>query len=121
MELWMYIVIAVVAVLIIALAIFITLKLIKNKKIKDSEIKVEQKIESSTASLATCFGGKDNIIDVKTTGSRVTVEVKDISLINKDSILKQFDQSMFMGNKIVFIIGSKSEEFRKALLDNIEK
>ena len=48
-------------------------------------------------------------------GSRVTVLIKDIEKVNKEEIQKQFDSVMFMGNKIVFVIGSMSEEFSALL------
>lgn len=105
----------VAAVVLIALIIFLVLHFIKKKKIEESEREVSKKVDDVTSSLSSLFGGNDNIEEIKKMGSRVTVLIKDIEKVNKEEIQKQFDSVMFMGNKIVFVIGSMSEEFSALL------
>lgn len=121
MEKWMYIVIAVVAAIVVLVAVFIVCKVIKNKRIKESERKADQKMEESASHLSLLFGGKENIKEISSRGSRVSLQVIDMDRIDKENITKELDSVMFMGNKIVFVIGSKSEEFEKLLNENIDK
>lgn len=105
-------------IIIIVLAIYLV-KQNKKKKKQNAEKKIDSEIKEVTSSLKDKFGGKDNILEISSKGSRVTVVLKDISLINKDEINKTFDNVMFMSNKVVFLIGSDSEKFKQLLEDNI--
>ncbi len=100
---------------------FVFRKVSFNRKKKLSEEACNQKVEESAGKLSTCFGGKDNILSISQKGSRVSVNVKDIHLVNQDEINKELSSVMFMNNKVVFVIGSKSEEFSKLLKENIDK
>ncbi len=122
MEPWMiYTIVAVSAVIVVLVLLFVILKVRKNIRIKESNKKADEKIEESASHLSLLFGGKDNIKGISSKGSRVSVEVVDSSKLEKDAITKELDSVMFMGNKIVFIIGSKSEKFEKLLNENVEK
>ncbi len=122
MEPWMiYTIVAVSAVIVVLVLLFVILKIRKNIRIKESNKKADEKIEESASHLSLLFGGKDNIKGISSKGSRVSVEVVDPTKLEKDAITKELDSVMFMGNKIVFIIGSKSEEFEKLLNENVEK
>lgn len=115
------IILVIVGVIIIALALFFLIRhIIKKNKIKRSEEHVENKIDESTTIISTLFGGKENIIDVIKSGSRVSVVVKDISLVNKEKIDEQLSPVIYMNNKVSFVIGSLSSEFQKQLLEKIE-
>lgn len=107
--------------IIIAVLTIYFIKQNKKKKKENAEKKIDNEIKEVTSSLKDKFGGKDNIIEISSKGSRVTVIVKDISLINKEEINKTFDNVMFMSNKIVFLIGSDSEKFKQLLEDNVSK
>lgn len=107
--------------IIIAVLTIYFIKQNKKKKKENVEKKIDNEIKEVTSSLKDKFGGKDNIIEISSKGSRVTVIVKDISLINKEEINKTFDNVMFMSNKIVFLIGSDSEKFKQLLEDNVSK
>ena len=120
MKPWMYALIVVLAVLVVLAVVLIVLKVVKNKRIKESERKADAKIEESASHLSLLFGGKENIKQISSRGSRVSLEVVDTSKIEKEAITKELDSVMFMGNKIVFIIGSKSEEFERLLSENID-
>lgn len=107
-------------IIILIFAIYLV-KQNKKKKKENAEKKIDSEIKEVTSSLKDKFGGKDNILEISSKGSRVTVLLKDISLINKDEINKTFDNVMFMSNKVVFLIGSDSEKFKQLLEDNISK
>jgi phosphotransferase system IIB component len=121
MELWLKILIIVVScVATIIIALVITGLFIKKHNINKSQKIVQDKISEATDELATKFGGKDNIENITKNLSRVTVEVKDVNLVNKDEINETFEGVMFMGNKIVFVVGSSSDDFLKQLADKIK-
>lgn len=121
MELYQIILIC-VAVIIVIVGVIIAIFIIrKNKKIKESNLAADKKVEQSASHLSTCFGGSKNIVSISQKGSRVTLIVNDISLVDKETISKELPQVMYMNNKIVFVIGSMSEEFSKLLKDNIDK
>ncbi len=122
MEPWMiYTIVSACVVILLVVLLFVVLKVRKNIRIKESNRKADEKIEESASHLSLLFGGKENIKGISSKGSRVSVEVLDPSKLEKDEITKELDSVMFMGNKIVFIIGSKSEEFEKLLNENVEK
>ncbi len=121
MKVWMYVLIALAVCLVVGALIGVILAINKKKRIKESEKKVEEKIQTSASHLSTLFGGKDNILEITSRGSRVSVTLKDMNIVDKDAIMKELDSCMFMGNRIVFIIGSKSADFEKLLSENIEK
>lgn len=108
-------------VIIITVLVIYLVKQNKKKKKQNAEKKIDSEIKEVASSLKDKFGGKDNILEISSKGSRVTVLLKDISLINKDEINKTFDNVMFMSNKVVFLIGSDSEKFKQLLEDNISK
>ena len=122
MNIGIYIGISAGAVVIVGLMLFFVIRKVRqDKKRKQSEIAVNQKVEESADKLSGCFGGKDNILSISQKGSRVSVSVKDIQLVDHDEINKELSSVMFMNNKVVFVIGSKSEEFSKLLQANIDK
>ena len=67
------------------------------------------------------FGGRENIVEIVQKGSRVIVTVKDPVAVDKDEISRSLDSVMFMSNKIVFVIGTKSEQFKALLEENVGK
>lgn len=73
------------------------------KRNKKEEKKVEFKIENNDELLET-FGGKENIEQVELKGSRLSIQLKDMNLFNKEKI-KEFgiDRILLMSNKIILI------------------
>lgn len=120
-ELWMIILFSVLGVVVVGLIVFLILHILKKKKIRESDLQADKKVEEAANGLANCFGGNDNIQSISQQGSRVTILVKDMEKIDKDAISAQIPSVMYMGNKIVCVIGSKSEEFTQLLKSNIEK
>ncbi|MEG0021614.1 MAG: hypothetical protein RSB77_03750 [Bacilli bacterium] len=98
MELMEYIII-VVLLLIIALAI-------SKATSKDAKIEVNK--------LVNFLGGKNNIINYEANKSRFTVTLKDISLVNKDSIQKMGAQGMVeIDNQLKIILGKDAVALKK--------
>lgn len=118
---WIIILIIVLAVAVIAFLIFLILHLNKKKRIQESEKKVDQKVEESALEVSSAFGGRDNIQEINSKGSRVSVLLVDPSKVDKEKINSNLDSVMYMGNKVVFVIGEKSDMFKKLLDENIEK
>lgn len=112
---------AVAIALLAALAVFFIVRGIKSAKIRKSDEQADEKVEESAGNLSTCFGGNDNIVSISQQGSRVTVLLKNPGIIDKECINRELSSVMYMGNKVVFVIGSKSEEFSKLLKENIDK
>lgn len=104
---------------VIILLLVLILKKKQKKKYLQQEQKVQQEINKSTDQLTPLFGNNDNIKQITNRGSRTTVEVKDIAKIDEDKIKSTFEEVMFMGNKIIFVIGEKSATFAKMLEDKI--
>ncbi len=111
------VIIAVIAVILVILSIY----LIHKKKIADSNRKADEIVQSSAIKVSDKFGGRDNIVQISSKGSRVTVLVKDPTIVDKESISSILEQVMFMGDKVVFVIGSKSEYFKELLEENVDK
>ncbi len=115
------IIVLVALVVVLVAAVILYLHFRKKKMVKEAEEKINQKVEQSAGKLSNCFGGNDNIVSITQKGSRVTVQLKDISLANKEEINKELSSVMFMNNKVVFVIGSMSEEFSRLLEENVKK
>jgi phosphotransferase system IIB component len=113
--------IAVGCAVLVAIIVFLILHIHKKQKIKASEEAADRKVVETAGKLSLCFGGNENILSIQQKGSRVSVLLKDISLVNKEEINKELSSVMFMNNKVVFIIGSKSEDFSRLLQENISK
>ena len=119
---WARILIIVIAIVLVAAAVIIIVLISrKQAKIKASEKAVDEKVKSSASTLSLCFGGNDNIKEITQRGSRVSVLVNDMSKVDKTKIDATLNSVMYMGNKVVFVIGSKSEEFSKLLEENVAK
>lgn len=98
--------VASIVVVVGTLVIFLLLKKFNKlpfKSNKKVEKKVEFKIENNDEILAT-FGGKENIEQVELKGSRLSIQLKDMNLFNKEKI-KEFgiDRILLMSNKIILI------------------
>ena len=116
MPTYVYVIIICVAAVLLAVAIFFILRnASKKKKIRLSNEQADKKVEDSAKTVSSAFGGKENILNISSQGSRVSITLKDISLADKEKINSQYQDASYRGNKIILVIGSKSEEFRKKL------
>lgn len=121
MPTYVYVIIICVAAVLLAVAIFFILRnASKKKKIRLSNEQADKKVEDSAKTVSSAFGGKENILNISSQGSRVSIALKDISLADKEKINSQFQDARYRGNKIILVIGSKSEEFRKKLEEDRE-
>jgi len=97
-NLWQYIIIFVI-LLIIAIAIV---------RSKQADFKLEAN------KLVEYLGGKDNIINFETNKSRFVVELKDITLVNKEGIQKIGAQGIVeLDNKLKIILGEEAKKIEK--------
>ncbi len=118
---YVYLLIALGVALLASVVVFIIVKIAKNKKIQESEEQANRVVAETASALASCFGGNENIKGITQRGSRVTIEVNDPLAVNKEEIDSHFQGAMYMGNKVVLVVGSKSEEFSKLLQENVDK
>lgn len=97
-NMWQYIIIAVV-LLIIALAIT------KSKK-KDFKIEANKLVEY--------LGGKDNIINYEVLKSRFVVTLKNTDIVNKEGIQKIGAQGIVeIDNQLKIILGEEARQLKK--------
>lgn len=109
---------SVAAALLIGTGLFFLIHHLKRKK---NEQIVEEKVKTSAKTIADKFGGRDNILEIVQRGSRVVVTVKDPLLVHQKEIQEVVESVMFMSNKIVLVIGTKSEQFKDLLEDSVGK
>lgn len=103
-----------VGFVVIILIILIILFLFNRNKTK--------KIDKTTYSISTndwldSLGGKDNILEISSRGSRLTLSLKEISLINETKLKELGVTSLLkMSNKLILVIeenAAKIEEIIK--------
>ena len=100
----LWIALAVVAIILITLlSIFVF-----NKK-KNVEVKEEVKIDEDSSKWLKALGGIDNIIDSSARGSRLTINLKDTSIVD-DLTLKNLGVTSIvkMSDKIILVIENKA-------------
>ncbi len=121
MEPWLIAVIAVCAAVVVAVVVLVAAWALRRGKIKKSNAEADQVVNEKAKEVSDSFGGKDNITSIRSSGSRVTVTVENPDIVNRDEINASLENVMYMGNKIVFVIGSKSETFKELLEENTGK
>lgn len=83
----------------------------EKRKIEASK-SAEQIEEETENAIAVLFGGKDNIVKVFYRGSRVTVQVKDTSVIRSEDFDRaDLSGALIMSDRIVFPVGENAAEF----------
>lgn len=99
--------IAVSIVVLILITILVLLIVNRNKKSKRN---VTPSISLDEDEWSKALGGNDNIIDAKAVGSRLTLILKDDSLIDSDSLKKLGVQSiMKMSNKLILVVEKQAD------------
>ena len=101
---------ALVLVGIIAIVV-VAILLVNRNRNKKPEVKVAEK-----SAWVTALGGEDNIISSEAVGSRLVVNLKDKSLLDKEA-LKELGVTNFleMSNKITLLLEDKAELVKKEL------
>lgn len=99
----LWIALAIVAVIIIVAVLLILLN--RNKKNKKAKID-----DAPNDEWVLALGGKENILEVSATGSRLTVKLQDINNCDKDK-LKALGVSniVTMSDKLVLVVEDKAE------------
>lgn len=96
-------------IIIIVILLLIALSIVKLKK-KDYKIEVNKLVDY--------LGGKNNIISYDSNKSRFTVQLKDISVVNKDAIQKLGAQGIVeIDNQLKIILGSSANKLKKYIDD----
>lgn len=96
-------------IIMLAILIIIALIVIKMSR-KDFHIEINKLIQY--------LGGKENIIDVQINLSRLKVEVKDVSLVNKEGIQKLGAKGIVeIDNQLKIIFGPNSKQLKKYMSD----
>lgn len=96
-------------IIIIVVLLLIALAISRSKK-KDFKLETNKLIEY--------LGGKDNIIKYEVNKSRFLVEVKDTSIVNKESIQKMGAQGIVeIDNQLKIILGEEAKQFKKYIDD----
>ena len=100
-----------VVIILITLIIFFLLNRNKTKKIDKTTYSI------STNDWLDSLGGKDNILEISSRGSRLTLSLKEISLINETKLKELGVTSLLkMSNKLILVIeenAAKIEEIIK--------
>ena len=99
----LWIALAIVAVIVIVAVLLILLN--RNKKNKKAKID-----DTPNDEWVLALGGKENILEVSATGSRLTVKLQDINNCDKDK-LKALGVSniVTMSDKLVLVVEDKAE------------
>ena len=110
---YIYYIILAVLVVIVLIVLFVVLN--KNKK---KNFYLERKKQNNE--LLLCLGGRENIVSAVNNGSRLSLVLKDYSLVQEDK-LKQLGVSSFikMSNKLTVVIGEEAKDI--SLLINSDK
>lgn len=96
-------------IIMLIILIIIALIVIKMSR-KDFHIEINKLIQY--------LGGKDNIVDVQINLSRLKVEVKDVSLVNKEGIQKLGAKGIVeIDNQLKIIFGPNSKQLKKYMAD----
>ena len=99
--------------LVIATIIGVTKRIKMASKYKKNNAYVDEGLRNN---LIEAFGKQENIIEVEVEMSRLTVTVKDIDLVNPDSLKENGANGvLLMGNKVKCSFGEKAEEICKLL------
>lgn len=100
-----WIALAVVAIILITIAILLIVN--RNKKVKKNPIPT---ISLDEDEWVKALGGQDNIVEAKAMGSRLTLTLKDDSLIDNETLKKLGVQSiMKMSNKLVLVVEKQAD------------
>ena len=105
----LWIAIAIVAVIVIVTVLLILL----NKKKKNPKDEI---LKTSNDDWVNALGGKENILEVNATGSRLSVKLVDINKPDKEK-LKQLGVSniVTMSDKLVLVVEDKAEAIKEKL------
>lgn len=97
---------------ILVVLIVISLVIIKLSK-KDFGLEINK--------LVKCLGGKDNILDTEVNMSRLKVTLKDVSIVDKEGIVKLGAKGIVeIDNQLKIIFGNNSRTLKR-YVDDLKK
>lgn len=107
---WLALAIVVLILLAVFLFVFLNMK-------KKGQLKHDNKISSNSDAWQIAIGGQNNIKSVTAMGSRLTLELVDSNLIDKDK-LKELGVSniLVMSEKIILVVEDNAERVKERLL-----
>lgn len=118
-----YLIIGLVCLVLVSICLVVSVLFFSKKsKLKKVEAESKEVINNLYTLVIELCGGKENIIDVNSVGSRVSILVDDAAKINKEGF-KENDVKdvIFMSNKIVILIGSDAADFAEGIKGAIKK
>lgn len=93
--------------IIIVILVLIALAISKSMK-KDIKIEMNK--------LVTSLGGKDNIVNYEVNKSRFIVTLKDVNLVNKESIQKMGAKGIVeIDNQLKIILGDEARQLKRQI------
>ena len=98
-------------IIIFAILIIIALAIVRGNK-KDFKLEINKLVE--------LLGGKDNIVDVEANVSRFKVTLKDVSLANKEGIMKLGAKGVVEIDDQLKIIFGKDAKKLKRYMDDLK-
>lgn len=117
-QLSIIVIIAVITGLFLTFTIIVTTKKVQNKK-KETAAQNEKSLKISDDDFFKLIGGVDNVISYKLVGSRLTLELKDYTKVDKEGLKKEkFDGIVEMKNKMILVKEDLSKELKA--LDNLK-
>lgn len=118
-----YLIIGLACLVLVSICLVVSVLFFSKKsKLKKVEAESKEVINNLYTLVIELCGGRENIIDVNSVGSRVSISVDDSAKINKEGF-KENDVKdvIFMSNKIVILIGSDAADFAEGIKDAIKK
>lgn len=105
----------VVAIIIVVLVIVFVIK--RNKKVPTGKIVSE----ASSDEWALALGGLDNISDIYSTGSRLSILLKNPDLINRDELTKLGVSSIvLMSNKVTLVSNLDNQKIVEKIKNSLQ-
>lgn len=101
-----YLALGVAAIVLVVIIVFLFLQ----RKSKN----IETKKEYSGSEIYEALGGKENVVEHKKVGSRISLVLKDYSVVNESKLNELgVDSVIKMSNKITLVIKGDADSFYK--------
>ncbi len=108
-----------VAVVVIILVTILVIFVVKNRKAPKKK-RVESK--ASANEWIDALGGKDNILDVYSMGSRLSIKLADVNKVNRDSLTNLGVSNVVqMSDKITLVTNLDNEKVVERIKQEIEQ
>ena len=99
--------------IVVVIVVVATLLILLNRKKKNNKDEI---LKTSNDDWVNALGGKENILEVNATGSRLSVKLQDVNKSDKEK-LKQLGVSniVTMSDKLVLVVEDKAEAIKEKL------